>query len=66
MKETRLYCLVEKNEAGKWIRISKYAYRKSSAVKLFQNSLLAGAFGGRIRELHVTKVQFDPTAEELC
>jgi hypothetical protein len=57
MKQSRLYGLFEKQN-DKWVRLyPDMAYTKSSAVRVFQNALLAGAFGGPdvkgIRELRV-------------
>lgn len=43
-KTKRLYSLFEKQN-GKWVRISNYSYTKSSAVKIYQNALLAYAMG---------------------
>lgn len=58
MRQTRLYSLFEKQD-GKWVRISELAFKKSSAVRVFQGALLAGVFGGPtvkgVRELRVVK-----------
>jgi len=52
-KEKRQYALFERQD-GKWVRISTYSYKKSAAVRLFQDALLAPLLGGDckgIREL---------------
>lgn len=56
MKETRKYSLFEKRE-GKWVRISELAYKKSTAIRVFQSALLAYAFGHSqyVRELRPVK-----------
>ena len=43
--ETRRYALFKKVD-GKWVRESQFAYRKSTAVRVFQGALLDGALGG--------------------
>jgi hypothetical protein len=58
MRQSRLYALYEMVD-GKWVRRSRYAYRKSSAVRLFQSSLLEGFFSGKRVELRPTKVEMD-------
>lgn len=51
MKETRLYGLFEKVD-GKWVRLCpSCAYKKSLAIRIFQNHLLAGSFEGKTRAL---------------
>lgn len=62
MKETRQYGLFEKQN-GTWVDIAPTLhFKKSVAVKVFQNALLAPYFNGidgdkikGIRELHVVK-----------
>jgi hypothetical protein len=41
---TRLYSIFQKID-GKWVRQSELAFGKATAVRVFQNRLLAGAFG---------------------
>jgi hypothetical protein len=58
MRQSRLYALYEMVD-GKWVRRSRYAYRKSSAISLFQGSLLGGFFSGKKVELRPTKLEED-------
>lgn len=45
-RETRLYGLFE-NQGGQWVRLfPAIAYKKSVAVRLFQNALLAPCLNG--------------------
>jgi hypothetical protein len=41
----RLYSLYQKQN-GRWVRTSKAAFTKQSAVRVFQNALLASCFNG--------------------
>lgn len=60
MKETRLYSLFEKQD-DKWVRISQSAFKKTQAVRIFQDALFAPymqGLGGNVkgvRELKVVK-----------
>ena len=54
-KETRLYGLFERQE-GKWIRLfDTLSFRKSVAVRLFQNHLLSGTMEGKEMALKPVK-----------
>jgi hypothetical protein len=51
--EKRYYGLFEK-QAGRWVRLfPELAYRKPTAVRMFQTQLLNGVFSGKVRELRV-------------
>ena len=55
MRETRLYSLFELQN-GKWVRVNSNAFRKSSAVRIFQSALLASFLhGAPQRKLRVVK-----------
>lgn len=55
MKETRKYGLFDKID-GKWIRREGTgSYRKSLAVKIFQNALINGFFDGKQTSLRPVK-----------
>jgi hypothetical protein len=52
-RQPRLYSLFEKQADGTWLRISGMSFKLQDARRIFQNALLSGAFGGKIRELGV-------------
>lgn len=46
MKETRLYTLFEKTKDGGWKQMFDWGLKKSQAVRVFQNALLAPFMSG--------------------
>jgi len=66
MREKRIYALFEKQN-GRWVRISSFAYRKSSAVRIFQGALLAPFLGGEsfrgVRSLRPVELEYDPSVK---
>lgn len=50
MSKPRLYSLYRK-EGAKWVRISERAYPKQTAIRVYQDRLLAGFFSGEHVEL---------------
>lgn len=62
MRNQRLYavCLVREREGRRsYYRISAFAYRKESAVRNFQNSLLFASLNGVWVELRPVRLAFD-------
>ena len=72
MKQQRMYGLFEKRD-GKWVRMYPcLAYTKACAIRLFQNELLAGCFGGadvqgvrELRPLPAVKKEANQIADQV-
>jgi hypothetical protein len=57
MQESRTYSIFVKAN-GKYIRLSAMAYRKSAAVRIFQNMLLYGSMQGFLMYLRLAEDVF--------
>lgn len=58
-RKPRLYSLFHKID-GRWVRQSSLAFRKGSAVRIFQNALLSASFAGIDVALRPVKAEIAP------